>query len=85
MAGKRRRFTPELKARLALEALRERDSVHAIARWHELHPNQVSTWKRQLLDAESPFVGLTADHLGVFSRPLIESWVVATYLLREGD
>ena len=31
-------------------ALRERDSVQAIARRHELHPNQVSTWKRLLLE-----------------------------------
>ena len=48
MAGKRRRFTAEFKARVALEALRERDSVQAIAARHELHPNQVSAWKRQL-------------------------------------
>ena len=51
MARKRRRFTPEFKARVALEALRERDSVQAIARRYELHPNQVSNWKRQLLDS----------------------------------
>ena len=50
-ARKRRRFTPEFKARVALEALQERDSVQAIATRHELHPNQVSVWKRQLLDA----------------------------------
>ena len=50
MARKRRRFTAEFKARVALEALRERDSVQVIARRHELHPNQVSTWKRQLLE-----------------------------------
>ena len=42
MARKRRRFTPEFKARVALEALRERDSPQAIATRHELHPNQVS-------------------------------------------
>ena len=47
---KRRLFTPEFKARVALEALRERDSVQTIARRHELHPNQVNTWKRQLLE-----------------------------------
>ena len=41
MARKRRRFTKEFKARVALEALRERDSVQAIAARHELHPNQV--------------------------------------------
>ncbi len=34
----------------ALGALRERDSVQAIAARHELHPNQVTTWKRQLLE-----------------------------------
>ncbi len=50
MAGKRRRFTPEFKARVALEALRERDNLQAIATRHELHPNQVSTWRRQLLE-----------------------------------
>ena len=50
MARKRRRFTAEFKARVALEALRERDSVQAaIAARHELHANQVTTWKRQLL------------------------------------
>ena len=32
MARKRRRFTAEFKARVALEALRERDSVVARAR-----------------------------------------------------
>ena len=42
MARKRRRFTAEFKARVALEALRERDSVQAIAARHELHPNQVT-------------------------------------------
>ena len=50
MARKRRRFTAEFKARVALEALRERDSVQAIAARHELHANQVTTWKRQLLE-----------------------------------
>ncbi len=50
MAGKRRRFTAEFKGRVALEALQERDSVQAIAARHELNPNQVSAWKRQLVD-----------------------------------
>ena len=50
MARRRRRFTPEFKARVALQALRERDSGQAIAARHELHPNQVRTWKRQLIE-----------------------------------
>ena len=47
MAKKRRRFTAEFKKRVALEALREHDTVQAIAARHEVHPNQVGAWKRQ--------------------------------------
>ena len=36
MAGKRRRFTAEFKKRVALEALRERDTVQAIASRYEV-------------------------------------------------
>ena len=50
MARKRRRFTADFKKRVALEALRERDPVQAIAARHEVHPNQVSAWKRQAVE-----------------------------------
>ena len=50
MSKKRRRFTAEFKKRVALEALRERDPVQAIAARHEVHPNQVSAWKRQAVE-----------------------------------
>ena len=51
MASKKRQFTAEFKGRVALEVLQGRDSVETIAARHELHPDQVSAWKRQLLDA----------------------------------
>ena len=35
---------------MALEALRERDTVNVIATRHEVHPNQVSAWKRQAVE-----------------------------------
>ena len=40
----------DFKKRLALEALPERDTVQAIAARHEVHPNQVSAWKRQTVE-----------------------------------
>ncbi len=46
----RRRFTAEFKARVALEALRGDRTVQEIAAKHKVHPNQVSTWKRQAID-----------------------------------
>ena len=36
---KRPRFTADVNKRLALEALRERDTVQAIAVRYEVHPN----------------------------------------------
>lgn len=45
--AKRRRFTDQFKAKLALEALRGDKTVQEIAARHHVHPNQVSAWKRQ--------------------------------------
>ncbi len=50
MTRKRHRFTADFKKQVALEALRERDTVQAIAARHEVHPNQVSAWKRQAVE-----------------------------------
>ena len=46
----RRRFTADFKARVALEALRGDRTIQEIAAKHQVHPNQVSTWKRQAMD-----------------------------------
>ncbi len=46
----RRRFTADFKARVALEALRGDKTIQEIATKHKVHPNQVSTWKRQAMD-----------------------------------
>ena len=47
---RRRKFTPEFKAKIALEALRGDRTIQEIASRHQVHPNQVSTWKRQAMD-----------------------------------
>ncbi len=49
--GRRRRFTAEFKARVARDALKERKTLAEIAAEYEVHPNQISQWKKQLLDA----------------------------------
>ena len=47
--SKRRRFSGELKAKIALEALRGDRTLQEIASKHPVHPNQVSAWKRQAI------------------------------------
>ena len=44
--NQRRKFTPKFKAQVALEALQEKETVNEIAERYELHPNQVTNWKR---------------------------------------
>ena len=50
MATRRRRFTAEFKKRVALDALRGDHTIQAVAAKHQVHPSQVSSWKRQAVE-----------------------------------
>jgi len=45
--SKRRRFTAEFKARVALGALSGEHTLSELAGKYGVHPNQISTWKKQ--------------------------------------
>ena len=49
--AKRRRFTPEFKAEVVIEALSGQSSQAELCRRHNLSEEQLSKWKRQLLES----------------------------------
>jgi transposase len=48
MKAKRRRHDPEFKARVALEALKGVQTIQQIAKDFDIHPVQVSDWKKAM-------------------------------------
>ena len=51
MTQKRRRFTAAFKARVVRAALREDKTLAQLAKEYQVHPNQITEWKRQALEA----------------------------------
>ncbi len=57
MTKKRRTHSAEFKARVALEALKGIKPVHQIASENEIHPVQVSQWKKELQERMAEIFG----------------------------
>ena len=56
MTGKRKRHAAAFKAKVALEAAKQTKTITELAKTFQVHPVQISQWKKQLLDgAESLF------------------------------
>jgi transposase-like protein len=50
MTGKRKRHSAAFKAKVALEAAKQTKTVAELAKTYQVHPVQISQWKKQLLD-----------------------------------
>jgi transposase-like protein len=58
MGGKRKSFSADFKAKVALEAIRGISTTAEIALRHKVHPNQITKWKKQ---AQENMAALFAD------------------------
>jgi transposase-like protein len=50
MAKSRRRFSAEFKFQVALEAAKGLKTLNELSSQYEVHPNQISQWKGELLE-----------------------------------
>lgn len=53
MSKKRRRYSPEFKAKVALAALKNEETVAELSSRFGVHPTMINTWKRVLLESAS--------------------------------
>jgi len=52
----RRKFTSKFKTKVVLDVLKEQSSLKELAQKYKLHPQQISTWKREFIaGAETVF------------------------------
>ena len=49
----RKKISADIKARVAIEAVRGMKTISEIASLYEVHPNQVSLWKKQFIESAS--------------------------------
>jgi transposase-like protein len=53
MANKRKQYSAEFKAKIALEAIKGEKSISEIASQYGVHPTMIHQWKRHLLEGAS--------------------------------
>ena len=60
---RRRCFSAEFKAKVALEAIRVEQTINDLAARYELHPNMITNWKRQPIENSAAIFSGTAERV----------------------
>ena len=58
----RRNHSPAFKAKVAVDAIRGEKTLSELAKLHDVHPNQITDWKNQLLERAAGVFGAEASN-----------------------
>ncbi len=50
MKRTKRKFSASFKAKVAIEALKENETLAELAKKYEVHPNMISKWKQEFVE-----------------------------------
>jgi len=65
MKKERRKFSAGFKAKVAIKAIKEQQTIQELAAKYEFHPTQINTWKRDFLEnSEKVFSGEKKEEQG---------------------
>jgi transposase-like protein len=62
MKRQRKQYSADLKAKIAIEAVKGQRTIQEIASHYSIHPNQVTQWKKQLVESAAEAFSHGRDH-----------------------
>ena len=71
----RRNHSPAFKAKVALVAVKGEKTLAELAPLYDVHPNQITTWRTQLLEGAAGVFG--ADNITAAAEPAINVKIAA--------
>ena len=72
--AKKRRFTPQFKSTIVIEALTDQSSQAEICRRHDLNEDQLSKWKQQFLENAASLLFPTVAETDASRISLFTAW-----------
>ena len=69
----RRKFTPEFKAKVALDSVKELQTIEVLCKKYELHPTQLNNWKKEFLTNASSVFAHDKSEENIDNEALIQT------------